>query len=75
MNSNSYDYSIRYNGGPNAGHTINTNDLCKVPNTKIVLHQIPCGILLEKSCIIGTGCVIDLYHWIFKFAQNIQWYK
>lgn len=60
MKNNSYDYCIRFNGGPNAGHTIHTDNLCKVPNKKIVLHQIPCGILLEKSCIIGTGCVIDL---------------
>ena len=55
LKKNQYQYSIRYNGGPNTGHTIYIN-----PSTKIILHQIPIGILLEKPSIIGTGCVIDI---------------
>jgi len=51
-----YQYCLRFNGGPNAGHTIHIENT----NTKFVLHQIPCGILLEKPCIIGSGCVVDL---------------
>ena len=44
----------RYQGGANAGHTVYYN------NNKIVLHQIPTGILREKSlCILGKGMVID----------------
>ena len=44
----------RYQGGANAGHTVYYND------KKIVLHQIPSGIL-RKNCksILGKGMVID----------------
>jgi adenylosuccinate synthase len=51
---NNYDAYVRFNGGPNAGHTIYVND------TKIVLHQIPCGILQNKYCLISSGCVVDI---------------
>ena len=27
---------------------------------KIVLHQIPCGIIHNIPCVIGPGCVVDL---------------
>ena len=44
----------RYQGGANAGHTVYYND------NKIVLHQIPTGILRRDSkCILGKGMVID----------------
>ncbi len=44
----------RYQGGANAGHTVYKN------NKKIVLHQIPTGILREKcQCVLGKGMVID----------------
>lgn len=52
--SKNYDIVIRYAGGPNAGHTIYRN------NKKIVLHQIPSGILNKNLCIIARGCVVDL---------------
>ena len=51
-----YSYSIRFNGGPNAGHTIKDKDKNKI----IVLHQVPCGVLFNITSIIGPGCVIDL---------------
>lgn len=51
-----YSYSIRYNGGPNAGHTIKVKD----KNLTIVLHQIPCGVLHDTISFIGGGCVVDL---------------
>ena len=41
-----YDYCLRFNGGPNAGHTV------YVKGNKIVLHQIPCGIVNNKISII-----------------------
>ncbi len=49
-----YDIVARFNGGPNAGHTIIFD------NKKFVLHVIPSGIHRE-SCknIIGNGTVID----------------
>lgn len=52
----SEDVSIvaRYQGGANAGHTIEFDD------RKIVLHLIPSGILhANVKCIIGNGVVID----------------
>ena len=44
----------RYQGGANAGHTVYKDD------QKIVLHQIPSGILRKECfCILGNGMVID----------------
>ena len=44
----------RYQGGSNAGHTVYKND------KKIVLHQIPTGILRKNNvCILGKGMVVD----------------
>ena len=49
-----YDIIARFQGGPNAGHTIEFND------HKIVLHTIPSGILRDNTVnIIGNGVVID----------------
>ena len=48
------DIVARYQGGANAGHTVYKND------EKIVLHQIPSGILRKDCyCIMGNGMVID----------------
>jgi adenylosuccinate synthase len=47
------DLVCRYNGGPNAGHTIVTDG-----ETYKVRH-IPSGILRGKECVIGAGCVVD----------------
>ena len=44
----------RYQGGSNAGHTVYYN------NNKLVLHQIPAGVLRKNTlCILGNGMVID----------------
>jgi adenylosuccinate synthase len=49
-----YDVIARFQGGPNAGHTLYVND------KKIVLHQIPSGIFHEgKTNLIGSGVVLD----------------
>jgi adenylosuccinate synthase len=49
-----YDVVARFQGGPNAGHTLYVND------KKIVLHQIPSGIFHEdKVNLIGNGVVLD----------------
>jgi adenylosuccinate synthase len=55
LKQNEYDYCIRYNGGPNAGHTIQLS-----PEKSITLHQLPCGVLNKVPSIIGANCVIDL---------------
>jgi adenylosuccinate synthase len=48
------DVVVRYQGGPNAGHTL------VVDGKKTVLHQVPSGILHpHKACIIGNGVVLD----------------
>lgn len=49
-----YDVIARFQGGPNAGHTLEFN------NIKHVLHTIPSGIFREKAVnVIGNGVVID----------------
>ncbi|MGI8607436.1 MAG: adenylosuccinate synthase [Gaiellaceae bacterium] len=48
------DFVCRYQGGPNAGHTI----VCDGETFK--LHHVPSGILSAgKICVVGAGCVID----------------
>ncbi|MES2429858.1 MAG: adenylosuccinate synthase [Bacteroidota bacterium] len=50
-----YDVIARFQGGPNAGHTLYVND------KKVVLHQIPSGIFHEdKINLIGNGVVLDV---------------
>ncbi|HUS01470.1 MAG TPA: adenylosuccinate synthase [Chitinophagaceae bacterium] len=49
-----YEVIARFQGGPNAGHTL------YVDGKKIVLHQIPSGIFHEnKINLIGNGVVLD----------------
>ncbi|MEI6274405.1 MAG: adenylosuccinate synthase [Prolixibacteraceae bacterium] len=49
-----YDVITRFQGGPNAGHTLEFN------NIKHVLHTIPSGIFRgDKMNVIGNGVVID----------------
>ncbi len=49
-----YDIIARFQGGPNAGHSLEFN------NVKHVLHLIPSGIFHpDKINIIGNGVVID----------------
>ena len=49
-----YDIIARFQGGPNAGHSLEIN------NVKHVLHLIPSGIFHpDKLNIIGNGVVID----------------
>lgn len=49
------DFVVRYQGGSNAGHTVEARD------EKFMLHLIPSGILYpETTCVIGNGVVIDM---------------
>ena len=49
------DFTVRFHGGNNAGHTIVVN------NKKYPLHLIPSGILHPKTnCVIANGVVVDL---------------
>ena len=52
--SNDYDLIARFQGGPNAGHTI------LIDQKKYVLHTIPSGIFNKNvQNLIGNGVVID----------------
>ncbi len=49
-----YDIIARFQGGPNAGHTI------IFEGKKFVLHTIPSGIFSEKSRnVVGNGVILD----------------
>lgn len=48
-----HDVVIRFNGGANAGHTIEFSD------KKYIVHLIPSGIFLNKSCLVANDCVLD----------------
>ena len=49
-----YDIVARFQGGPNAGHTL------EFDGKKHVLHTIPSGIFHENSInVVGNGVVID----------------
>lgn len=49
-----YDVVARFQGGPNAGHTL------EFDNIKHVLHQVPSGIFRDNiKNIIGNGVVLD----------------
>lgn len=49
-----YQVIARFQGGPNAGHTLYIN------GKKVVLHQIPSGIFHENTInLIGNGVVLD----------------
>jgi adenylosuccinate synthase len=49
-----YDVVARFQGGPNAGHTL------EFDNIKHVLHQVPSGVFRANTKnIIGNGVVLD----------------
>lgn len=48
------DWVVRYQGGNNAGHTV------EIGSERYVLHLVPSGILHPgKKCVIGNGVVVD----------------
>jgi adenylosuccinate synthase len=51
-----YDLVARFQGGPNAGHTLYVGPEAK----KVVLHQIPSGVFHDGTVnLIGNGVVLD----------------
>src|SRR5437870_6774791 len=49
------DIVARYQGGPNAGHSVVRD------GRTVVLHLVPSGVMHHgKRCLIGNGVVIDL---------------
>ncbi|MBN08971.1 MAG: adenylosuccinate synthase [Flavobacteriaceae bacterium] len=65
----SYDIIARFQGGPNAGHTL------KFDGNKHILHTIPSGIFHSDALnVIGNGVVIDPV--IFKKEiENLKSYN
>lgn len=61
--STNYDIICRWNGGPNAGHTVFLND------KKYKTHIIPCGVFQNKLSVIGPNCVINTD----KFFDEIEY--
>jgi adenylosuccinate synthase len=68
-----YEVITRFQGGPNAGHSLEFNEI------KHVLHSIPSGIFHENQInIIGNGVVIDPVIFkkeadsIFKLGVDLQ---
>jgi adenylosuccinate synthase len=56
-------WCIRFNGGPNAGHSIHWE------GKHYNLHQVPTGALLpDIQCVIGPGCVVHLD----KLIQEVE---
>jgi adenylosuccinate synthase len=47
------DVVCRYQGGPNAGHTIVAD------GQTYKFRHMPSGILWDKACVLGAGCVVD----------------
>jgi adenylosuccinate synthase len=47
------DVVCRYQGGPNAGHTIIAD------GETFKIRQIPSGVIAGRTCVIGAGCVVD----------------
>ncbi len=61
-----YDIVARFQGGPNAGHTL------KFDGKKYVLHTIPSGIFRESLVnLIGNGVVIDPVTMV-KELKNVE---
>ncbi len=49
-----FDIVVRYQGGHNAGHSVQVGD------RSFVLHLLPSGIVHQgKTCVLGNGMVID----------------
>ena len=60
------DYVVRYQGGANAGHTLN------VSGRQTILHLVPSGILHPHvQCIISSGVVLDVFSLIDEI-ENLK---
>jgi adenylosuccinate synthase len=58
-----YDFVCRFNGGPNAGHTV------YLDGKQYKTHLIPSGVFHGVPSIVGPGCVIN----VAKFMQEIAY--
>lgn len=64
--SPAYNWVIRFNGGPNAGHTVYDKTVSDKP---IIYHSVPAVNFGTDTCaFIGYGCVVD----IKKLIQEVE---
>lgn len=62
-----YDIIARFQGGPNAGHTIIFNE------KKFVLHTVPSGIFRKEILnVIGNGVVLDPFIFFKEIDQIVE---
>jgi len=57
-----YDMVCRWNGGPNAGHTV------YLDGKKFKTHLIPSGVFHDKPSIIGPNCVLHVQKFLREIA-------
>lgn len=62
-----YDWSVRFNGGPNAGHTVYDNN-----GVKHKLHHLPGGAALGKKVALHAGMVINPDTFIEE-CEKLDW--
>jgi adenylosuccinate synthase len=61
------DYTVRYHGGSNAGHTIHTDQ------GKLKLHSLPSSVLRPTvTSILGPGMTVDVEGFLEEFAAIRQ---
>ncbi len=70
--SDEADLVVRYQGGPNAGHTV------VVGGHTTVLHLVPSGILHPgRTCVLGNGVVVNLEGLFAELdglaARGVEW--
>jgi adenylosuccinate synthase len=51
------DIAARFQGGPNAGHTVYVGPTGSQP---IVLRMVPAGVVCGAAGVVGGGCVLNL---------------
>ena len=62
-----HEMVIRFQGGPNAGHTIYKDE------KKLVLHQLPSGVLHRNVVnLIGHGTIIDIQKLIIEIGNVVK---
>ena len=61
-----YEWNVRFNGGPNAGHTVYKD------GKKYALHHLPAGAVFGKKVALHAGMVIDPKKFL-KECNQLNW--
>ena len=64
--ANKNEWYVRFNGGPNAGHTVYHN------NKKYALHHLPSGAVFGKKIALDAGMVIDVNRLFREWKEIIK---